>query len=279
MTSTAGPPSDEPGLPDPHGAAQLVQAFHQRWVAEVDARSEDELPSLLTRAATQVLHVDGAALCVQTAPGSRLPLGASDARAATAERLQFTAGEGPCFEALTQQRPVAVDQATMREHWPVLAVLHEEATPFRGGLSVPLFAGATCFGALDLYLTQPEPMGGPDVTAAQAVGQAIADTLLETLDPDTALPEPDTTLSDSLGSWLDTEAVRRRREVWVAVGMANLALGLRREDGLATLRAHAVVRGQSLDALAHDIVFGHVDLEQLHGETALGGGADGGPDR
>jgi hypothetical protein len=264
VTSTVGPSSSEPELPEPEDVAQLLETFQQRWVSDVTTGSADELPSLLSRAAARVLHVDGAALCVQTAPGSRLPLGASDPQSSTAERLQFTAGEGPCFEALAQQRPVEADQATMRQRWPVLAVLHEEATAFRGGVSVPLFAGATCFGALDLYLTRPEPVDGPGVAAAQAIARVISETLLETLASDTALPEADTTISDSLGGWLDTEAVRRRREVWVAVGMANLALGLRREDGLATLRAHAVVRGQSLDALAHDVVFGHVDLESLH---------------
>jgi len=241
----------------------MMKTFEQHWVHEAATTQDNELPSLLSRAAKRVLDVDGAGLCLQTAPGSRLPLGASDEASATAERLQFTIGEGPCFEAMTHGLPVPVTESTMRQCWPVLAVLHTEVTPFRGGLAVPLHAGGATFGALDLYLTQPRPLQGADVFAAQAIAQSITDVLLNTLDVNALEAGDESDLSDSPAAWMQTPAVRRRREVWVAVGMANLTLGLRHDDALDTLRAHAVVRGQSLDDFAHDVVFVYIDLVEL----------------
>jgi hypothetical protein len=56
------------------------------------------LPVRLARAAVRVLPgVAGAGISVLADPGMRVPLGASDEDAATAERLQFTVGEGPCL--------------------------------------------------------------------------------------------------------------------------------------------------------------------------------------
>lgn len=258
MTSAAHPPWHGEPRPGLRFAPELVQAFERHWVAEAAAASEEhEFPSLLTRAAKRVLGVDGAALCVETARGRRLPLGASDAASATAERLQFTVGEGPCFAALAGGRPFTVTETSMQQRWPVLAVLHREATSFRAGLAVPLRAGQVRFGVLDLYLTRRTPLDGHDVVAAQLVAQSVADVLLETLPG--GVDADDT--EDSPGGWWDTPAVRRRREVWVAVGMVNLSLGLDHDDALDTLRARALGCGRSLDDLAHDLVSGRTDLE------------------
>jgi len=259
--STHQPFRDEEDRPGLRFTPGLVATFERYWVEEAAATTEHQIPSLLTQAAARVLGVDGAGLCVQTSPDRRLPLGASDEASATAERLQFTVGEGPCFEALASRRPITFTAASMLQRWPVLAVLHQELTPFKAGLAIPLRAGQVCFGVLDLYLTQSRGLDGHDVIAAQLIAQSIADVLLETLplngDQDVARR------SDSPVGWRDTPAVRRRRNVWVATGMANLLLGLRHDDALATLRAYALVREQSLDALAHDIVFGHIDLVEL----------------
>lgn len=272
MTPATFPAPRDPGPRDPdrpglQHVPRLVETFEHTWREEAASSDGDDLPSLLARVAARVLRVDGAALSIEVAPGSRVPLGASDARSAIAERLQFTAGEGPCFEALAEGRPITVTEEAMRQRWPVLAVLHQQATPFRGGMSVPLREGATRFGVLDLYLTDPRPLRGQDVVAAQLIAQATADVLLDVLAGVTSPVDADSGDTEPPGDWFDTTAVRGRREVWVAVGMADLTLGLRHDDALATLRAHAVEHGQSLDAFSHDVVTGRVDLEALHGSA------------
>jgi len=260
MTCSTQPSWRDGDLPGLRFAPNLVETFEQYLLAEASADFEHGVPSQLTRAAKRALGADGAGLCVQTSPDLRLPLGASDAASASAERLQFTVGEGPCFEALTEQRPITITEASMLKRWPVLAVLHQQQTPFRGGMAIPLRAGQLCFGALDLYLLKSQPLQGHDVIAGQVIAQRIADILLETLEP---TGSPDITGDATEHVW-NGQSVRARREVWVAAGMANLLLGLRQDDALATLRAQALLRDQSLDDLAHDVVLGHFDLAELN---------------
>jgi len=255
-----------------HHGTPLLPTFERLWVDEV-GDAEEELPSVLCRAAARALGMDGAGLCVQVEADLRLPLGASDELSATAERLQFTTGEGPCFEAMAQGRPVITDRASMLQRWPVLAVLQQEVTPFETGLAIPLRAGGGRFGVLDLYSRRPQSMDGHDVVAAQLIAQAIADVLLEVL----GFSAPDAEASgaeasaDRRVSWLDSSPVRRRRDVWVAIGMANLTLGLPHDDAIAVLRAAAVARSQSLDHLAHEVINGDVQLEDLVEDREPGG--------
>ncbi|WP_167581100.1 ANTAR domain-containing protein [Kineococcus rubinsiae] len=272
MSSAAAPSSDASRHAGLHHVPALVARFERSLAEVTDGEDDSELPSLLCQVAKRVLGVDGAALLLQTATGLRLPLGASDAHSATAERLQFTAGEGPCFEAMTTGRPITISETSMRERWPVLAALHGEATPFTGGISVPLRAGHTRFGVLDLYLVHPRSLKGEDIIAAQLIAQAVADAFLDKLRPDTALSVSGSEVQDVPDGWLDTSAVNQRRDVWVAAGMANLALGLQHEDALALLRASAVSRGQTLDAFAHNIATGDVDLATLQGQPSSGDG-------
>nr|WP_240896150.1 GAF domain-containing protein [Kineococcus siccus] len=228
--------------------------------SEAGCIGDEELPALLSRAAARTLGVDGAGVCVDAPCGQRLPLGASDRMAAGAERLQFTAGEGPCFEAMSTGRPVTVDETSMWDRWPVLAALHHETTPFKAGLAVPLRENGVPFGVMDLYDRRPQRMGAHDVIAAQMIAVVIAEQLLTTLDTGQA---EGLIAAEGSPAWLDAAPARRRREVWVAVGMINLVLGLAHDDALATLRGRAVTGGQTLDALAHAIVVGDVDPTEL----------------
>ena len=75
-------------------------------VRELDLADPELLPSRLARACARTLGVDGAGLSVSTDGEARLPLGASSPTAALAERLQFTAGDGPCGSAQRHQEPV-----------------------------------------------------------------------------------------------------------------------------------------------------------------------------
>jgi len=244
---------------------ELVERFTRTWTAEASDTGDELLPSLLARAAARVLSADGAGLSLMSGPGLRLPLGASGEDAATAERLQFSIGEGPCFEAHQEGRPVTVTEAKLLERWPVLAGQHLGRTPFRAGISTPLRQGAERFGVLDLYFTSPAAPQGHDVIAAQLIAEVTAGVLLETLGPDAE--NGDAPADGVPAAWLDSPAIRRRRDVWVAVGMANLSLRQSSDDALATLRAHAYAEGCTLDELAHEVVAGRVDLQGLRADV------------
>nr|WP_240895258.1 GAF and ANTAR domain-containing protein [Kineococcus siccus] len=243
----------------------MVERFTRSWMAEAADDGGELLPSVLARAAAAVLNADGAGLSLMSGPGLRLPLGASDDDAATAERLQFTIGEGPCFEAFAAGRPVTVTAGKLQERWPSLAPEHLGRTPYRAGLSVPLRQGAERFGVLDLYLRGATAPEGHDVIAAQLIAEVVAGVLLETIGPDAG--EGDAPSPGSPSAWLDSPAIRRRRDVWVAVGMANLKLHLSSDDALATLRGHAYASGQTLDELAREVVQDRFDLQELRADA------------
>jgi hypothetical protein len=61
-----------------------------------ELRGPELLPVRVARACAQMLQVDGAGLSLVDTAQQRMPLGASSEEAATAERLQFTVGAGPC---------------------------------------------------------------------------------------------------------------------------------------------------------------------------------------
>jgi hypothetical protein len=301
VSSADLPPSDEPGSFDMRDVLQLLEQFQRASITEAAVDDGNALPAALAKAAKRVLGVDGAAISLMTGPSLRLPLGASDEesataerlqftagegpcftayaqgrpvvvtearmagcwpRAAAAERLQFTAGEGPCFTAYAQGRPVVVTEARMAGCWPVLAVLHLQATPFRGGLSVPLHVDGNRLGVLDLYLNRSRPVDGHEILAAQMVAAHVAEVLLETLTGVETVDVP-TDRPHLRTGWLNSDRVRERRDVWVAVGMTNLALQVPSPDALSLLRGRAVAQERTLDALAHDVVFGHLDVAEL----------------
>ena len=220
--------------------SHLVDSFTRAWRTEAATRGAELLPSALARACAHALRYDGAGLCLMSGPEARVPLGASDEVAAVAERLQYTVGEGPCFSAVRTGRAVLVTEEEWVRQWPVLAELHFARTPFRGGLSLPLRVGSARIGVLDLYLQRSRFLGGDDPAGGgDPVDNATS------------------------GAWLNTDAARRSRQVWIATGRAGLVLDLPSEHALALLRAHAYATGQTLDALAEGVVTGRFDVGAL----------------
>ena len=104
--------------PPTRNRQRLVTSIAQRFqaacadVAEPELAAIELLPVLLARACARVLGVAGAGISV-FADDYRVPLGASDNDASSAERLQFTLGEGPCLDAYHHAQPFRGDYATI----------------------------------------------------------------------------------------------------------------------------------------------------------------------
>ena len=241
----------------------LTDRFTTVWSAEVESTDPALLPSALARACAHVLPFDAAGLSLMGGPGARVPLGASDDDAAEAERLQFTHGDGPCFLALREGRPVVVTEEKWQERWPVLAREHFARTPFRGGLNLALRMGGARIGVLDLYSRTSRPVDGATIIDGQEIAAVVTSVLHRTL----GHPSPATggALDDGFEEpvWTASAGARRRRQVWLAIGMAHLVLDLPGQEVLAVLRAHAYASDRTLDDLADDVVHGRLDLEQL----------------
>ncbi|MGW6443180.1 GAF and ANTAR domain-containing protein [Lentzea sp. NPDC055074] len=195
-------------------------------------------------ACVDLLPVDGASISVMSGPRERQTLYASDAIAAQIEDLQFSLGEGPCFEAFATRRPVLVPdlrQASIVE-WPVFAASITEL-PVSAIFAFPLQAGAIGIGAIDLYRDRPGWLSGDELVVALEVVDLVTAVLLDLL----------------LGEAGDTNGMRgvlspSREQVHQATGMLIAAFTISAEEALARLRGYAFVLGRPLDDIAEDIV-------------------------
>jgi len=234
----------------------LRQEFAAHVVAaERDLPGPELLPARLARACAELLPVDGAGLSVFFSADRRLPLGGSDPVADTAERLQFTVGEGPCLTAHSTGQPVVADEDELRVRWPAFHDALVSRTPIRGIISLPLHGGLQDIGALDLYLQPPGDVRDLGLADALTVMTALSDCFAAAMDE-----EPRT---ESGPPWLDAPAAGRRALVWQAVGFVSTGLELLSTDALAVLRAHAYAHDRELDDVAESVLERRLSLAEL----------------
>lgn len=229
----------------------VVEKF---WVSVAEAQQHPELSdpwlvgSRLAWSAGQVLHGDGSGISLIARGALRVPWGASDPDSALTEQLQFTAGQGPCFDAFAGAQAVMASELVISRFWPGFAEPFLSRTRFRSVFAIPI----RDIGVLDLYFTDPVGCLAVDVGAAAQVAGEIWAALAEeqTLEPEEApgaLPP----------------LMRARSHVAVAVGILVAALEVTADDALALLRAHAFGAGRSVDETAGEIVDGTVDPHGL----------------
>jgi hypothetical protein len=233
--------------------------------APPDLDGPDLLPARLARACAVALDVDGAGLSLHVGL-LRTPIGASDARTAHAERLQFTVGDGPCLRAQDNGTVIAFSLEDIARNWPQLWASLLNETPYRGVLSVPLPPPMGPLVVLDLYVTDPARLTLLDRGDLEYVTRATTEELALTVTG----PE----FPDDDGSWLEAPDAQRRANVWQAMGLVGISFGLEAGDAVATMRASAIAAGRVVDDVAADIVAGRLvpaDLQAAPGRDADAG--------
>jgi hypothetical protein len=219
------------------------------------------LPVRLAVAAARMLEVGGAGISLTDSAGRRVPLGASSADAATAERLQFTTGEGPCTTAQETREPIFATEEDLVRRWPVFADLLLGQTPFRAVVALPLRPALAGDGAIDLFFTQADEVTDLDVFAALAVGELVTSALSDAAVWSTWSP-------DDGPEWLHGPTPRRRAAVWEAIGLLGLELELTAPAALGLLRMHAYGGGRAVDDVAADLLAGRLRPAQLRDRDA-----------
>jgi hypothetical protein len=225
-------------------------------VREPGLAGPELLPSRLARACARTLAVDGAGLSMGTGAEGRLPLGASSATAALAERLQFTAGDGPCATAQRHREPVFAAATDLQRRWPAFARLLTRHTPYRAVVALPIGETPAGPGALDLFFTDESAVPDLDVFEAMAVGDLASSAL-----GDATVWAPWS--PDGGPAWLHGPAAQRRREVWTAVGRVAMARDVSAPAALELLRSAARAAARTVDDLAADVVTGELDPADL----------------
>jgi hypothetical protein len=216
------------------------------------------LPVRLARACAETLDVDAASLSLVDSNGERVPLGASRTDAETAERLQFTAGAGPCMTAQETRQPVFAVEQDLWRRWPVFADLLFAQTPFRGVVALPLQPALAGPGAIDLFFEDPDAVTRLDVFGAMAVGELVTSVLSDAAVWSTWTP-------DEGPDWLRGPAPQRRAAVWEAMGKVGIDLEVGAATALALLRCAAYASGRTVDDVAEDLLSGRLTAADLDG--------------
>lgn len=223
-----------------------------------DEAGPARLPIRLTKACVQVLPITGAGLSLFSAPTMRIPVGASDDTATAAERAQFTVAQGPCFEAHQTGGQVVATEPVIAERWPLFYDLIAQ-TPVRGILSSPLQDELSRVGVLDLYVPRSEDLAGIDRAELGAITHHITAALMR----DDMFPNFRNGPPWDGPLWLTNPTVTARAHVMMAMGMVSVATGLKLDDALAALRAHAYAVDRTVDSIAQDIVHRNLPAASL----------------
>jgi hypothetical protein len=241
-------------------APDIGRRFRMEWsLGDPSTASPELLPVRLARACVAVLPVAGAGLSL-ISDGFRVPLGASDDVAGTAERLQFTQGEGPCLDAALSGRVMVAQGRQIAQRWPVFGGQFRTQTPFSATISLPLPLTDTLSGALDLYLLDAQRVEAVSLADTVTVGEEIVHALLIAqaipglLAGPSDAPEP---------AWLTSPSAQHRVEVWVAMGMVMAALDTPAANALARLRGYAYAQDSTLDDLAHRLLQGTLTVHDI----------------
>ncbi|MDP9165965.1 MAG: GAF and ANTAR domain-containing protein [Actinomycetota bacterium] len=184
-------------------------------------------------------------------------LGASGATARELDELQFTLGEGPCLDAVTQRIPIFVtDLADPRmQQWPAYgpALL---AHDIRGVYAVPVVVAGQHIGALDLFQTQPGLLGAQQLTGVLVAADLAQLPFLDLLGANlnAAVNDP---ASDA---WAELNTLSHP-EVSQATGVLVAQLDVAPAVALLRLRAHAYATGRGVTEIARDILAHRLELE------------------
>jgi hypothetical protein len=239
---------------------EVLRASVLAALGEGGADSGVDVVGRVCRACVRLLPVEGAAVSIMVDAGHREVVCASDPVSMALAELQFSLGEGPCFEAYVTGGPVLVPDlaAGLPQAWPMFAA---EAAGYsvEALFTFPVQIGAVRVATLDTYRSTPGSLSPGELATALRVADIAALAL--------------SGLRDGGGRWLDGDgrwmegSGMRYREVHQATGMLIAYLDLPASAALARLRAYAFGHGRPLLEVAGEIVAGRLRLDEEFGEV------------
>jgi hypothetical protein len=198
------------------------------------------------------LPISGACITVITSTGSQSTLCSSDPIAARIDELQFELGEGPLWAAAGSGDSVLLSDVAADAHdeWPVFGSAVRELAV--GAIfSIPMHMGAATVGVATLYCDRPRWLDEGQQTTALAIASAVASS---------AVQRAMLSAADEVG--VETPITPAlRREVHQATGMILVYLNTTATVAYSRLQAYAFASGQTVQAVAHDVVTGKLRFE------------------
>lgn len=221
----------------------------------------------LCRACVDVLTVDGASLSLMYNGASQGTVGASGDLSRRLDELQFTFGEGPCYESIRSAGPVMVPDLRDpdEQRWPAYSAAVLESG-VRAVYALPVSAATAPIGVLDLFRSAPGPLSGQDLVGGLLAAELAALPLLDLLGGAGGRGSDQDPVSEL--------AALERVEVYQATGMLMAQLDCDPTEALVRLRAHAFAVGMTASEVAWLIVDRQLTLEA---DPTGRPGADGRP--
>lgn len=133
----------------------------------------------LTSYAAEISGAEAVGLMLADHHGTLRFMTASNESGEMLELLQLQAGEGPCLDCFTQQRPVVnADLGSAEDRWPQFAPAAIEAG-FHSVHAVPMRLREHYIGALNLFGHSEERFSDDDVRVVQALADVATIALLQ----------------------------------------------------------------------------------------------------
>jgi hypothetical protein len=236
--------------------AQDFAAAYRR--GEKSSPEPQMVPDRLAHAVAEVTGIDGVGLGVFDPFGLAVPIGSSCDRTALAERLQFTVGQGPGYDAHRYSRPVVAVEPVMARSWPAYHDLLVTQTAFRSVLALPLTGPLDSTATIDLLFHDPEAAAHVPLTDIAVLGRQITAALIEAdlMDDGTQTSAPGASDEHRGPVWLSSPSSVARNQVMVAAGMLNGYLQISTADALKVLKAYAYANRSTTDQIAAALVSG-----------------------
>jgi hypothetical protein len=204
--------------------------------------------------------VDGASVAVLTpATQSRDLVYATDVVAQRLDELQYTIGEGPCFDAYLDDHPQSypeLDAVGAAPRWPTFAA-DAAQLGVQALFAFPVPDGQRPMGVLELYRRVPGALTDFQHGLAAFCASAIATRLhsnWESLVSLTGSPEAAVDVAVTSAVMDEPPDAFSRLQVHVAAGVVAEQLGISAAEGVDRLRAHAYASGQTLSSVAAEII-------------------------
>lgn len=223
-----------------------LRALVSSVLASLRAEDVPSAAAQVCHACVSLLPVDGASLSVMLGTGHRESLYATDAVMQHVEAVQYSLGEGPCYEAFHSGYPVLVPDLERDGggSWPLFAAEMPAGT-IGAIFALPLRRGAARFGAIDMYRREPGWLSNAELEVALRISDIATSALLAA---SAGGPGRDTT-----ESWI-VDFTRARAVVHQATGIVVAHYAIPAVQALARLRGYSFASGRLLDDVAADLV-------------------------
>jgi hypothetical protein len=218
--------------------------------------------------AVQQTEADGVALAVLTRWRRVRDLRyASDPIARRLDELQYTIGEGPCFDAYLEYVPQFYPELTSAaptSRWPTFAADAAELG-VRALFAFPVPDGRRPMGVLELYRRAAGGLSDAGYAAASACAAAIAQQLESNWQHHVArFGSVEKAIDAAATAGIDAKEPPdpfTRTQIHMAAGMVSIQLGIRADDAVDRIRAYSYACGRLVSSVSADIIARRLTLD------------------